>query len=101
MWSTKYRYKVLIADIRLRAREICQQVCSENRVEIIHGVLSQDHVHIFVSVPPKLAVADLVRKIKGRSSYKLQREYPELKKRYWGCKFWGLLPESAESYAKR
>ena len=89
VWSTKYRYKVLIGDIRLRAREICRQVCGENGVEIVHGVLSHDHVHMFVSVPPKLAVADLVRKMKGRSSYKLQREYPELKKQYWGCKFWG------------
>ena len=44
---------------------------------------------MFVSVPPKLAVADLIRKMKGRSSYKLQREFPELKKQYWGRKFWG------------
>ena len=55
----------------------------------MHGVLSRDHVHMFVSVPPKVAIADLVRKMKGRSSYKLQREFPELKKRYWGRKFWG------------
>ena len=89
VWATKYRYKVLFGDVRLRARDICRQVCGENGVEILHGVLSRDHVHMFVSVPPKLAVADLVRKMKGRSSYKLQREFPELKKRYWGRKFWG------------
>ena len=89
VWATKYRYKVLCGDVRLRARDICRQVCGENGVEILHGVLSRDHVHMFVSVPPKLAVADLVRKMKGRSSYKLQREFPELKKRYWGRKFWG------------
>ena len=89
MWATKYRYKVLFGDVRLRARDICWQVCGENGVEILHGVLSRDHVHMFVSVPPKIAIADLVRKMKGRSSYKLQREFPELKKRYWGRKFWG------------
>ena len=89
VWSTKYRYKVLFGDLRLRARDICRQVCDENGVEILHGVLSRDHVHMFVSVPPKIAIADLVRKMKGRSSYKLQREFPELKKRYWGRKFWG------------
>ena len=89
VWATKYRYKVLFGDVRLRARDICRQVCGENGVEILHGVLSRDHVHMFVSVPPKRAVADLVRKMKGRSSYKLQREFPELKKRYWGRKFWG------------
>ena len=89
VWATKYRYKVLCGDVRLRVRDICRQVCGENGVEILHGVLSRDHVHMFVSVPPKLAVADLIRKMKGRSSYKLQREFPELKKQYWGRKFWG------------
>ena len=89
VWATKYRYKVLFGDVRLRAGDICRQVCGENGVEILHGVLSRDHVHMFVSVPPKIAIADLVRKMKGRSSYKLQREFPELKKQYWGRKFWG------------
>ena len=48
VWSTKYRYKVLIGDIRLRARELSRQGCGENGIEIVHGVLSQDHVHVFV-----------------------------------------------------
>jgi putative transposase len=89
VWSTKYRYKVLVGDIRLRVREILRQVCSENRVEIIHGALSRDHVHMFVSVPPNLSVSDLMRKLKGRSSHKVQREFPQLKRRYWGRHFWG------------
>jgi putative transposase len=44
---------------------------------------------MFVSVPPKLAVSDLMRLMKGRSSHKVQREFPQLKKRSWGCHFWG------------
>ena len=48
----------------------------------VRGVLSSDHVHMFESVPPKLAINDLVRKIKGRSSQKIQREFPAIKKRY-------------------
>ena len=90
VWSTKYRYKVLQGDIRLRVRDICRQVCREKGVDIIKGVLSSDHVHMFVSVPPKLAVSELVRLMKGRSSHKVQREFPQLKKRYWGRRFWGL-----------
>ena len=70
-------------------RDIIRQVCAENGVEIIKGVLSQDHVHLFVSVPPKLSVSDFMRKAKGRSSRKIQMEFPELKKRYWGRPFWG------------
>lgn len=84
VWSTKYRFKVLHGEIRLRVRDIIRQVCAENGVDIIEGVLSNDHVHMFVSVPPKLSVSDLMRKIKGRSSHKVQREFPQLKKRYWG-----------------
>ena len=75
--------------MRLRVREIIRQVCAENGVGIISGVLASDHVHMFVSIPPKLSVADLMRKMKGRSSHKVQREFPQLKKRYWGRHFWG------------
>ena len=89
VWATKYRYKVLHGDLRMRVREIIRQVCQENDVKIIHGVLSTDHVHMFVSVPPKLAISDLVRKMKGRSSHKIQREFPDIRKRYWGRRFWG------------
>lgn len=89
VWSTKYRFKVLKGRVRLRVRYICRQVCHENEVAILRGVLSSDHVHMFVSVPPKLAISDLVRKMKGRSSHKVQREFPELRRRYWGRRFWG------------
>ena len=82
VWITKYRYKVLHGDVWFRVREIIRQVCSENGVEIIKGVLASDHVHMFVSIPPKVLVADLMRKIKGKSSHKVQREFPQLKKRY-------------------
>ena len=91
VWSTKYRYKVLTGDLRLRVRDICRQVCRENEVDILRGVLSSDHVHMFVSVPPKLAISDLVRKMKGRSSYRVQREFPAIRKRYWGCRLWGRV----------
>lgn len=87
VWSTKYRYKVLQGDIRLRVRDILRQVCAQNGVEIIKGVLSTDHVHMFVSIPPKLAVSDLMRLMKGRSSLLVQRQFPQLKKRYWGKRF--------------
>ncbi|MFG5380046.1 IS200/IS605 family transposase [Yoonia sp. R2-816] len=74
---------------RVRVRDICRQVCREKGADIIRVVLSADHVHMFVSVPPKLAISDLVRLMKGRSSHKVQREFPQLKRRYWGRRFWG------------
>lgn len=89
VWSTKYRFKLLKGRVRLRVRYICRQVWHADEVDILRGVLSSDHVHIFVSVPPKLAISDLVRKMKGRSFHKVQREFPELRRRYLGRRFWG------------
>ena len=89
VWSTKYRFKVLHGQLRVRVRGICRQVCAQNGVEIIKGVLLTDQVHMFVSVPPKLAISDLVQRMKGRSSLNVQRELPQILKRYWGRHFWG------------
>ena len=55
---------------------------------IIKGALSHDHVHMFVAIPPKLSVSDVVRRIKGRSSHRIQREFAWVKKLYWGQRFW-------------
>ncbi|MFV0491469.1 MAG: IS200/IS605 family transposase, partial [Pseudorhodobacter sp.] len=81
VWATKYRYKVLTGEIRLRARDIIRQTCGEMGVNIDKGVLAQDHVHMFLSVPPKHSVSDVMRRIKGRSSRRLQQEFPALRKR--------------------
>ena len=57
-------------------------------VQIVSGVLSREHVHVFVEIPPHIAVSDFVRRVKGRSSHRVQMEFPELRKRYWGRHFW-------------
>lgn len=89
VWITKYRYKMLKGQLGMLIRDIIRQVCKEMGVKIIKGVISGDHVHMMVSIPPQLSVSDVVRRMKGRSSYKVQQEHPELKKRYWGRHFWG------------
>jgi len=88
VWITKCRQKVLTGAIRERVREVARQVCEEIGVTIIKGVLSTDHVHMFVSIPPHRAVSDVMRRVKGRTSRKVQMEFPELRKRYWGRHFW-------------
>ena len=88
VWVTKYRYKVLTKEMRLHIREITRQICSQMGVTIIKGILSSDHVHMFVEIPPKHSISDVVRRIKGCSSRKIQQEFPELRKRYWGQRFW-------------
>jgi REP element-mobilizing transposase RayT len=58
-------------------------------VHIVRGVLARDHVHMFLSIPPKLSLSDVMHRIKGRSSRRIQMEFPELRKRYWGRRFLG------------
>ena len=88
VWVTKYRYKVLQGALRERVRDIIRQVCRELGVEIVKGVLSSDHIHMFVSVPPNVAISALMQRVKGRSSHKIQMEFPAIRKRYWGRHFW-------------
>jgi putative transposase len=57
-------------------------------IKIINGVLSAEHVHIFAEIPPHIAVSEFVKIAKGRSSRKIQMEFPEIRKKYWGCHFW-------------
>ena len=88
VWATKYRHKVLEGAMRERIREIIRQTCTELGVHIVKGVLARDHVHMFISVPPQIALSKVMQRIKGRSSRRVQMEFPELRKRYWGRRFW-------------
>lgn len=90
VWITKYRYNVLTQEVGQRIRDIIRQVCDANDIQIIEGRLSKDHVHLYVSYPPKLSVSEMVRRMKGRSSKRVQEEFPQLGKRYWGKHFWGI-----------
>ena len=87
---TKYRYKVLTKEVGWRIRDLIRQVCDSNDIQLIKGRVSQDHVHLYISYPPKLAVREMVRRLKGRSSRKIPEEFPQLHKRYWGKHFWGI-----------
>ena len=88
VWITKYRKPVMVGEIAKRLQEIIRQVCAQNDVHILSGHISKDHVHMLVSVPPHLSASKLVQYIKGNSSHKLQMEYKELNKQYWGRHLW-------------
>ena len=88
VWCTKYRKKVLKDDVGVRMRELCRQISSDMGVEILSGVVAKDHVHVLVSIPPQVSVSKLIQKLKGKSSYKLQREFKSLRKQYWGQRMW-------------
>ena len=88
VWCTKYRKGVLRGEVGQRLRELAKQMCSDMGVEILSGVVAREHVHMLVSLPPQVSVSKLVQKIKGKSSYKLQREFSVLRKQYWGQRMW-------------
>ena len=90
VWVTKYRYKVLQGDIQLRCSDLLKQICNSEDVTILKGTVSKDHVHMLIEYRPSLKLSDLLKRLKGRTSKKLQQEFPELRKRYWGRHFWAI-----------
>ena len=88
VWITKYRKPVIVGKIAHRTRELIRMVCATNEVEIIAGHVGKDHIHLLVSVPPHLSASKLVQYIKGNTSRKLQMEYKELNKQFWGQHLW-------------
>ena len=90
VWVTKYRYPVLIGDIQKRCRDIIIQICDSEDVKILKGVVSKDHVHMHIEYQPKHSISDIVKRLKGNSSRKLQQEFSDLQKRYWGRPFWAI-----------
>ena len=90
VWVTKYRYQILKGEVQIRCRELIKQICDSEDVRILKGVISKDHVHIHIEYSPSKSVSDLVKRLKGRTSRRLQEEFPELGKRYWGRHFWAI-----------
>lgn len=88
VWATKYRYKVLKNQIAYRARDLIRRIAGEEKAEILSGTVSPDHVHLLLSIDPATSVSHLVKFLKGKTSRKLQMEFPDLKKRYWGQHLW-------------
>ena len=88
VWITKYRNKVLTGRVAERTRDLIRQICETREVTIVRGSVSPDHIHMLLSAPADLSPAKLVQYIKGRSSRRIQDEFPEIRKRYWGQHLW-------------
>jgi len=88
VWVTKYRKKVLGGEISKRIRELIREICFQEDIEIIRGHISRDHVHLFVSYPPKLSISKIVQRMKGKTSRKMLMEFTEMKRHFWGRHIW-------------
>ena len=90
VWVTKYRFKVLEGDIKIRCRTLIKQICNSEDISILSGVVSTDHVHLHIEYSPQKSVSDIVKRLKGQISRRIQEEFPHIRKKYWGRHFWAI-----------
>lgn len=88
MWIPKYQYQVLVWEIKARLKEILVELCEWLDVDIIEGVITSDHVHMYLTVSPRYSPAQMMKVLKGKSWEYLRREFPELRKKFWGMHIW-------------
>jgi putative transposase len=88
VFAPKYRRKVFFEEKRLEIREILRTLCQWKGVEIIEGEVCPDHIHILVSIPPKLSVSSFMGYLKGKSSLMIFQKYGNLKFAYRNREFW-------------
>jgi putative transposase len=89
VWVTKHRYPLLGGDVGTRCRELLLRETARAYEMLIHaGSVNRDHVHMLMSIPPRLSVSRAAQYLKGRSSHKLLSEFGGLRKRYWGQHLW-------------
>ena len=83
----KYRKKVLYGKVRDDVREIIRTLCKYKQVEIIAGAVCIDHVHLCVSIPPKISISDFIGYLKGKSALMIYDKHPEMGNK-WDRSFW-------------
>ena len=83
----KYRRKVMYGEIKKGIGEILRKLCEMKGVELIEGTVCKDHVHMYVSIPPKLAVSEFMGYAKGKSALMIFDRYPQYraqgKRNFW------------------
>lgn len=81
VWCPKYRRKVLIDPVDARLKELIEEFASEHGMTVHTMEVMPDHVHLFVEAGPTLCVAEIVNRIKDRSSRILRQEFVGLRSR--------------------
>ena len=89
VFTPKYRYRILTGELAASVEQDLRQVCSWKEVEIDEMSVQADHVHMVVSIPPRLSVSDFMGVLKGKTAIRMFKSHPNLKKKpYWGNHFW-------------
>ena len=88
VWAPKYRKWILRGDVQNRVEEIFAEIAESHDIEIDTMEVAEDHVHLFVSFPPRMSISSVVGKLKSISASVIFREHPEVKRELWGGHFW-------------
>ena len=89
VWVPKYRFRILKDGVKDLVDKDIRSLCEWKGCEVEELNVQEDHVHLMVSIPPKVSVSVLMGTVKGKLAIKLFKSYPGLKKKpYWGNHFW-------------
>jgi len=88
VFAPKYRRQAIYGKIKQDIGKILRQLCENKGVEILEAELCKDHVHMLVSIPPNLSVAQFVGYVKGKSSLMIFDRHANLKYKYGNRHFW-------------
>lgn len=83
----KYRRKAIFGALRKDLGPILKELCDRYEVELVEGHVMRDHVHMLLSIPPKLSVANVVGKLKGKSTILINQRYVK-QRNFRGLNFW-------------
>ena len=88
VFAPKYRRKIIYKEIKQDIGVILRKLCEQMKVEIIEAELCPDHVHMLVSIPPYMSVAQFVGTLKSKSALMIFDRHANLKYKYGGRSFW-------------
>ena len=88
VFAPKYRRKVIYGNLKKDIGIILRKLCKEMKVEIIEAEACPDHIHMLVSIPPYMSVAQFVGTLKSKSALMIFDRHANLKYRYGNRHFW-------------
>ena len=88
VFAPKFRRKVIYGQLKEDIGRILRKLCEEKKVEIIEAEACADHIHMLVSIPPHLSVAQFMGYLKGKSTLMIFDRHANLKYRYGSRHFW-------------
>jgi len=88
VFAPKYRRQIIYGKIKKDIGEIIRKLCEFKGVEIIEANACKDHIHMLVSIPPKIAVSSFMGYLKGKSSLMIFDKHANLKYKYGNRTFW-------------